>query len=98
MPHSAVPPTAPQHKTDLGRGRCLIRAALQGRLLAETVQVCVGQGRTTKEYYSSTSVLANAVLAQKLIDLLYHLNVVAFRFSRSRLGLAPACMTPHTAK
>ena len=40
------------------------------------------QSKLIKDYYATASVLGNVALAQKLVDNLYHLNVVAFNFSR----------------
>lgn len=67
-----------QIKTSLGRGRALIRFNLVQQRLADTLQLCLSNGRVTSNWYFPTSALLRHQMAAQLISALYELNEVQF--------------------
>uniref|UniRef100_A0A8C4R6K8 RUN and FYVE domain-containing protein 4 n=1 Tax=Eptatretus burgeri TaxID=7764 RepID=A0A8C4R6K8_EPTBU len=65
-------------RTALGRGRALIRYWLVHQRLADSLQRCLLQQNTTREYYGPRSPLVCAGAVSDLIVQLYDLNAVQF--------------------
>lgn len=65
-------------KTNVGRGRALIRFSLIHHRLADTIQYCLMNGRQFNEWYSGNSLFHHKRLAGDLVSTLYDLNDLQF--------------------
>ncbi|CAL8307816.1 unnamed protein product [Lota lota] len=65
-------------KTSLGKGRAFIRYSLVHQRLADTLQQCLMNQRTTSDWYYARSPLVKPHLSVDIISHLYELNEVQF--------------------
>ncbi|CAN7983228.1 unnamed protein product [Ixodes hexagonus] len=70
-------------KTSLGRGRAVVRYCLMHQCLAETLQVCSVNEKTTSDCYHDWALFRQAEEFQALISSLYDLNDVSFDLAPS---------------
>lgn len=65
-------------KTTLGRGRALIRFCLTHKCLADTLQSCFIDHKTTRDFFSDRCFLLQPKLCSSFITFLYDLNEINF--------------------
>ncbi|KAL1482279.1 hypothetical protein MTO96_033902 [Rhipicephalus appendiculatus] len=70
-------------KTHLGKGRAVIRYCLVHQCLAETLQICTVDEKTTSDHYHAWSLLRQPDKQQSLLSSLYDLNAVSFDLAPS---------------
>nr|XP_037279461.1 FYVE and coiled-coil domain-containing protein 1-like isoform X2 [Rhipicephalus microplus] len=70
-------------KTSLGRGRAVIRYCLGHQCLAETLQICTVDEKTTSDHYHTWSFVRQPDKLQSLLSSLYDLNAVIFDLAPS---------------
>ncbi|KAH7950924.1 hypothetical protein HPB52_003132 [Rhipicephalus sanguineus] len=70
-------------KTHLGRGRAVIRYCLVHQCLADTLQVCTVDEKSTSDHYHAWSLLRQPDNLQSLLSSLYDLNAVSFDLAPS---------------
>ncbi|KAL7864145.1 hypothetical protein AOLI_G00155650 [Acnodon oligacanthus] len=68
----------PELKTSLGKGRAFIRYSLVHQRLADTLQQCLMNSRTTSDWYYARSPFLKPHLSVDIINYLYELNEVQF--------------------
>ncbi|KAI4894239.1 hypothetical protein NFI96_025427, partial [Prochilodus magdalenae] len=68
----------PELKTSLGKGRAFIRYSLVHQRLADTIQQCLMNERTTSDWYYARSPFLKPHLSVDIINYLYELNEVQF--------------------
>ncbi|KAH6931491.1 hypothetical protein HPB50_024683 [Hyalomma asiaticum] len=73
----------PELKTHLGRGRAVIRYCLVHQCLADTLQICTVDEKSTSDHYHAWSLLRQPDKTQSLLSSLYDLNAVTFDLAPS---------------
>nr|XP_050033571.1 FYVE and coiled-coil domain-containing protein 1-like isoform X2 [Dermacentor andersoni] len=70
-------------KTHLGRGRAVIRYCLVHQCLADTLQTCTVDEKSTRDHYHAWALLRQPETQQSLLSSLYDLNAVPFDLAPS---------------